>query len=159
MAALTADINISTDGDITITPVKADAADVFYQGAICWADLDASGDAIVGSIAAGDRVLGVCMKYVNAADGDLIPILVGGCIWFPAITGIDATDVGSLITFDAGTLTDNIDDADSSAALTLAANDAAVGKLIRYDSSLGCLVQIGNMTGLIYAGAAGSGWK
>lgn len=135
MAVLSADLNVSTYGHIVEVPVPA-AADTFFQGAIVWSDLDASGYAICAP-AAGDRVLGVCLtQQVIATAGDLLNVMVLGVVRFSAaVTDLAATDSGALVAYDATTLTDNIADAQDATGLTFADNFSIVGKSLYTDAS------------------------
>lgn len=155
MAALANDINISTYGTAVITvPLSANAADTYYRGAVVWTD---TGGGCQVTAAAGDRVAGICpYQQVIATAGDPVEVIIFGCVVFPSITGVAAADEGNNLIFDAdGTLSDNIDDADSTEGTTEAANDACVGRIYRVTSS-NVYVLIGGMTGSLSVGLAGT---
>lgn len=153
MAALAANLNISTLGTPITVPLIANATDIYYRGAVVF--IDAAGGAQV-TWAAGDRPIGICPKYISATAGDTIPVVVFGVIWFPAITGIAASDEGNTLLFDADTPpTDNIDDADSSEGIAEAAGDMRVGRILRYTAAQ-TLVMIGGITGSSSVGTAGT---
>lgn len=154
MAALSADLNVSSVGPVIELPFSANAADTFYQGAVVWGDAAGGAQA---TAAAGDRVLGISTSnQVIAASGDEVRVAVWGHFWFPSISGIAAGDEGNLLLFDAdGTLSDNIDDCDSTEAITEAANDAVVGRILRVKSDKVC-ISIGHagMTGALFVATA-----
>ncbi|MDH3286081.1 MAG: hypothetical protein OEQ13_15215, partial [Acidobacteriota bacterium] len=134
MAALAADLNISTYGPIIEVPIKA-AAVTFFQGAIVWSDLDGVGYA-TDAPAAGDRILGVSLtKQVNATAGDEVSVMVFGVVkFFAAVTDLATTDAGAIVAFDATTLTDNITDAQDATGLTFADNFSILGKSLDTDA-------------------------
>ena len=154
MAALAADLNTESFGNYISIPMSANAADTFYQGAVVFVD-NAGGVQVTW--AASDRPIGISpKKQVTTGAGDLVEVVIFGCIAFPSITGVAAADEGNTLVFDADTPpTDNIDDADSSEGTTEAAGDMRVGRIMRVTSSQ-CFVLIGGITGSMSVGTAGT---
>lgn len=137
MAALTADLYIEpiVGTGITVQIPLTGAADIIYRGALVYLDAVNGGCFVTGE-AANDMILGYSPKRQTvAATGDPVEIVVGGICWFPAITGIDATDTGLTLNMDVAALTDNIDDSDSEAANNAAATDPRVGKVLHYTAT------------------------
>jgi hypothetical protein len=128
MAVLAADVQLSHYGEPTKIPVPADAADIYYAGAIVWGK--AAGYATVAP-SAGDRVLGICThKQTVAAQGDLVEIWADGLFQFPTIASITAADVGDSAVFDvSAAITDNPADIISGGDLTVGANDVWFGQI------------------------------
>lgn len=154
MAVLAADINVAAVGVPRIAGgFSANAADTYFKGSIVWID---TGGGVQVTAAAGDRVLGVSTKnQVIAAVGDPVEVAVDGLFWFYSVpSGIAAADEGAFLLFDAdGTLSDNIADTDSTEAITEAANDCIVGRLLKVETGR-MLVHIGNRTGALYDATA-----
>lgn len=152
MAILAADSTVSMYGEGLKVPMPCTGADIFYKGAIVWSDTSGgTGLAQVGSLAAGDRVLGICAEQTTTtAAGDLVPVYIFGAFEFPAMTNVTGADVGDWCVFDvSASITDNPADCVASGDITLAVNDAVVGKIVSYVNSR-AIVQLGNWTGAIY---------
>ena len=163
MAALAADANCSLVGVPTFWRFAASTAgEVFYKGAVIWWDLTSGGATVgqvqVASIAAGDRIVGICAKQqTSVAIGDLIEVLIKGTVWLPLGANIAALDTGGLIGADAsGTMSDNPADlvhlAEGAADIAAAANDCLLGRIKEVTASQ-MLVQLENV-GAIYGGTA-----
>jgi len=152
MAAMTADVNVETIGNIVTMTYSANAADTFYRGACVWID---TGGGAQCTAAAGDVPIGISLKnQVIAAIGDPVEVMIQGIVALP--TGLAVTDEGGRIGFDAGTLTDNVNaDAVMLSGLTLADNDVILGKLVRVWNSKG-YIQLGSITGGIFIAAQDS---
>ena len=152
MAILAQDINVSVLGQPVYAALSCNAADIHYQGAIVW--IDTLGGAQVTG-AAADRVVGICTKQqTTTAAGQEIEVLVSGYVWMPIGSGIAAADEGELLVHDdSDAYTDNPADFKAAGDLTLAANDAAVGKIVRVTSTQ-MLIEIGAFTGRIYDATA-----
>lgn len=151
MAALAADINVSSLG----TPLKAEfscnAADTHYQGSIVY--VDTAGGAQV-TAAAGDRVVGISTtKQVTTAAGQLIEVYINGLFWVPLGTNIAAADEGERLVSDGPTNSDNFADMVAAGDITLAANDACVGRIIRVTATQ-MLIAIGPDTGQLFVSIA-----
>lgn len=146
MAALSADINIETVGAIERRSFSANAVDVFYQGAIVYID---TGGGAQCTAAAGDRAVGVCLtRQTIGAIGDLVHVMTHGDIWVPLGTNIAAEDENDILVNDGPTDTDNFADMVSHDDITLAANDAAIGRILKVEAAR-MLVRIGTVTGQI----------
>lgn len=158
MAVLAKNANISISGPVTKISVPCGAADVFYEGAVVWTD-ETSPTATVSPVtvapATGDRVLGICARQVTTlAEGDLVDVYVEGVIGIAGMTNVTRHDIGELVVFDAGTtITDNPTDAVSAGDITLADNDAVLGRLVSYVDSV-AYVKVGDFTGRIFAADA-----
>ena len=142
MAALTANVNVSSEGTPKKSSAAANAADTFFAGAIVWSD---TGGGVQVTAAAGDRPVGICSEKQIVSAGDLVEYYTFGDFWFPA-GSITAADELDRIGFDAATLTDNIADAVNVTGLTLATNDVVLGKIMRVANSR-MLIHIGDLTG------------
>ncbi len=149
MAAMSADVNVETQGNIETFGFSANAADTFFRGAVVWID---TGGGAQATAAAGDVPVGIILKnQVIASAGDEVEVMIRGLVGLP--TSLAVTDEGGRIGFDAGTLTDNVDaDAVMISGLTLADNDVILGRLLRVRNSLG-FIQIGSETGGIFIAA------
>ena len=131
MAVLAADVNISAVGDTRNTQFSANGADTYFKGAIVYSD---TGGGLQALPAAGDRCVGVIpYKQVVTAAGDEVEVIVEGLIWMPIGTAnISAADEGDILCCDiSGTLSDNPGDMVSAIDITIAANDIAVGRILR----------------------------
>lgn len=154
MAALAADINVSSIGPVVTIQMPA-IADTFYQGAFVYI-LDAGGNVspvpVTTSICLG---LSPTQQVVGTA-GDLIQVAIQGYFWMPVGTNIAAEDEGNLLMMDvSGTLSDNPADLVSVAPgdVAIAATDIIVGRLIRVSSpNMLVAVNFGGVTG--FTGAA-----
>jgi hypothetical protein len=149
MAALSADLNVETVGNIETFTFSANAADTFYRGAVVWVD---TGGGAQATAAAGDVPVGICLKnQVIAAAGDPVEVCIRGLVGLP--TALAVTDEGGRIGYDVGTaITDNVADAVMLSGITLADNDVVLGKLLRVWNSKG-YIQIGSTTGSIFIAA------
>ncbi|RLB49615.1 MAG: hypothetical protein DRI90_24370, partial [Deltaproteobacteria bacterium] len=136
MAALTAGVDLPHKGNLDAykIAVKAIGADTFYKGAIVYADA-ANGKAQVSVPAAGDVFLGICAETVVAtAADDLVEIYTGG-LWALNFATPAEGDVGDVCVMDiGGSPTDNIEDAETGADATLAADDILIGKILAIDT-------------------------
>ena len=152
MAVLTADAYMPHEGDANKSTVIAAGALTFYKGAIVWG-LAAGGAS--DAPASGDRILGICAaQTTTTAAGDYVEVYTSGTFSMPAMTNVTDADLGDLIVFDAGiTITDNAADCVAAGDITLAASDAVLGRLVRYENSRP-VVQITGLVGLIYDATA-----
>lgn len=154
MAALAADINIETLGDVVIGTFSANGADTFYQGALVY--IDAGGGVQV--VPAGtDRFLGISIKkQVIAAATDEVEVLIDGYVWVPVGTGIAAEDEGDPLIMDiTAATTDNVADcvsAQPEGDTVLGADDIYIGRILRVTATQ-MLISIGHkgLTGDIVA--------
>lgn len=153
MAALAANAYVSTKGPISVSKFKANAADEYFAGAIVYADT-AGGCQVTA--AAGDRVLGICRKYHNASAGDEIEVITRGTVVLPIGTNIAAADEGEILVNDGPTSTDNPGDLVAGGDITLATNDAAVGRIKRVTTSRMEVELGGGLTGAVYNATLGS---
>jgi len=154
MAARTANANLITVGAITTMGFSANAADTFFAGAVVWAD---TGGGAQVTAAAADSPIGICpFNQVIATAADEVQVIVAGVIGIPQAT-LTAADEGRLLGFDAGTLTDNFEDAVTLSGLTLADNDCVLGKALRYKSGR-MFIQIGTNTGGLFLAAQDVFW-
>jgi len=161
MAALANDAQVSQLGSsavkITLPCVKADT---FYSGAVVWLDVSGdTGQVQVDSIAAGDRIAGICAKQqTTTAAADEVEIYVGGIWEMPCAAGVTATDVGYWLVHDIGaTQTDNPADlvASVDASNGLEANDACMGLILGLPSTARVIVNCGVLQGSIYSATLG----
>ena len=151
MAALAADINVSSVGQPLKLPFSANAADIFYQGAVIWTD---TAGGVQATIAAGDRVAGISpTQQTVAAAADLVELYVSGYFWTPLGAAITAADEGELLIMTAAGPTDNIADAvsagDTKVAEILTDNDAAIGRIKRVTATQ-MLIELGSFTGSLF---------
>ncbi len=154
MAARTTNATLITVGAITTMGFSANAADTYFSGAVVWAD---TGGGAQVTAAAGDKPIGLCpFNQVIAAAGDEVQVITTGIVGIPQST-LTAADELSLIGYDAGTLNDNFEDAVNLSGLTLADNDAILGKALRYKNGR-LFVQLGTNTGLIFLAAQDVFW-
>lgn len=140
MAALTGDANVNFEGTPKKTTMYAAAAYTFRKGSLVWVDRT-SGGATVGyvqntSIAAGDRILGICAEAVTTtAIGDPVSVYVDGVFSLPKAAGTTAADVGDYLIHDiSATQTDNPADCVAGVDATVAANDVMVGRILRIEN-------------------------
>lgn len=158
MAVLAANANVAIVGTGTKISVPCGAADIFYEGAVVWTD-ETSPTATVSPVtvapATGDRILGICARQVTTlAEGDLVDVYVDGTFAIKGMTNVTRHDIGEFVVYDAGTtITDNPADAVSAGDITLADNDAILGRLVSYVDST-AYVKLGDTTGLIRAADA-----
>lgn len=164
MAVLAANANVALVGTGTKISVPCGAADIFYEGAVVWAD-ETSPTATVSPVtvapATGDRILGICARQITTtAEGDLVDIYIDGTFAIKGMTGVTRHDIGDLIVYDAGTLiTDNPADAVASGDIATADNDAILGVLVSYYDST-AYVRVGGLTGSIKMTDANAvGWE
>lgn len=154
MAALTGDINISEVGPVVTVPLSANAADVYYKGAVVY--IDTAGGAQV-TFGTADRPIGISPKQQNPAIGDEVQVIVWGVMWVPAITGVAALDEGERLV-GTGAMTDNIDDYDSGSGVTVAANDICLGRILRFTTTRTLIFVNGGLAGSVAIGTAGT-WE
>ena len=136
MAALAADINVSTVGTPTLYKFAANGADTYYRGAIVFID---TGGGVQVVPAAGDLPLGISTKQqVIAAAADLVEVMVEGWAWLPIGTGVAADDEGTRLTLDiSATQSDNAADwiPEADAGGGLAANDISLGIIKKVETT------------------------
>lgn len=153
MAILIADtiVNVLTEGAVKVS-IPCTGPDTFYKGAIVWTDTSGgTGLAQVGSLASGDRILGICAENITTtAANDLVTVYVRGLFQCPAMTNVTGADIGDFAVMDAsGTITDNPADLVASGDITLDDNDAVLGRIVSYLNSLP-VVELGNGTGMLF---------
>jgi hypothetical protein len=153
--ALTADLNVSTEGVPKIASVQVDQADTWYRGALIWVDLT-NGLATCANMLSGDRILGICTKkQTTTAANQKIDIMVGGLIWLPKAAGTGIADIGDWLNWNAGTaLTDDPTALQSATDATLAAPDAKVGQILDVDLTL-LMVLVNLKPGTVYSATLG----
>ena len=155
MGVLTGDVNVSTKGPVTYDKFPCSGADTFYQGAIVWVDLTSGGGTVgqaqVASLAAGDKVVGICTKQqTTTAAGQLIEVLTAGQVIFPLGSGVTLADIKDLLVHDdSDAYTDNYADMKAHGDVTLAANDMSIGVIMNADAN-GMTILIGEWTGRLY---------
>jgi hypothetical protein len=153
MAVLAKNANVAVMGTPVKISVPCGAADIFYEGAVIWADFSSpSGSIIVNCApAAGDKVLGICARQVTTtALGDLVDIYTSGIFAVKGMTNVDASDIGGYAIFLAAALTDNPTDMVSTVDATETVNSCMVGKIVSYYDST-AYVELGpGVTGWIY---------
>jgi hypothetical protein len=156
MAALTGDAAYcSSVGDTTEVGFSANAADTYYKGALVFID---TGGGVQVVPAAGDMCIGISpSQQVIAAASDEVQVLVRGLVWLPVGSGIAAADEGDMLIMDiSATQSDNPADCISAGDATgLAANDIAIGRILRATSTK-MLIHIGDGTGEIYNATIGN---
>lgn len=150
MAALAADVNGSLVGNYRSAQFVANAADTYFRGSIVYADT--LGGCQV-TAATNDRVLGYSPRNQVVAAGDLVEVVTSGQVWLPVGTGITASDEGEILVNDGPVDSDNPADMKAAGDITLAAADAAIGRIKRVTATQ-MLVELGNLTGGIYDATA-----
>ncbi len=132
MAALAESLQISVVGESISVQLVANAADTYYRGACVYID-NAGGCQVTG--ASGDVIGGICPREQTVAAGDLVEVIVSGCVWLPLTSNLAATDEGLMLHMDVAGLTDNPDDADSTAGNAAAAADVSIGRILRFTAA------------------------
>lgn len=154
MAALDADIYISTQGQVVTKNFKANAAGTYYQGAVVFID---TGGGVQVVPAAGDMAIGISPTKQVVSASDEVNVIIFGVVGMPIGTNIAAADEGDLCCLDIGsTQSDNPADFVAAGDITPAANDTVLGRILRVTSSQ-MEIFIGPDTGKLYVATAGWG--
>lgn len=159
MAVLAADVQIPHFAEPIKITGPADAADIFYAGAIVWGK---EAGRVTCAPASGDRPIGIVTRQqTTLAAGDPVEYYCFGLFQFPALSGVTVADIGELAVFDVSVnVTDNPADVLSGEDVTLAANDAIIGRIVSFldNDSSKPLVLIGGMTGMLYDATGATSW-
>ena len=123
-------------------------ADVFYAGALVYAQAASGKIAVTGS--AGDRIVGIVTRTqtILAAD-EIVEYVVGGTYQFPTLGSVTPADLGGAIVMKASVLTDNPADCTSQKDAAAATNDIYVGRMVGWDQGSGKPIVRLDATGLL----------
>ena len=140
MGALTADLNMSTFGDVVTLGLYANVAETYYRGSLVFAD---AAGGVQKTPDGTDYFVGISpSKQVIANVGDSVEVVVEGFVELPIPTGLAATDEGILFYVDVGgTLSDNIADCVVQTDTAIANADTIVGRVFKYNTTT-CIFKI-----------------
>lgn len=157
MAALAADINVSTVGMPVKASFSANAVDIHYRGALIFIDTGGGAQAVP---AAGDRFVGISpMRQDITAIGQELEAYIKGNFWFPLGDSVAADDEGDLLVLDMGSVqSDNIADCESAGNATLATTDIIIGQILRVKSAAMLVAIVPGIAGRIAAATATNAW-
>ncbi len=132
MAALSESLQISVVGESNSVQLVANSADTYFRGAVVYIDTDGGCQVAADG---SDLIVGICPREQTVAAGGLVEVIVSGCVWLPLTSNLAASDEGLMLHMDVGGLTDNPDDADSTAGNAAAAGDVSIGRILRFTAT------------------------
>lgn len=133
MAALSADVYLTTGANTRQMKLKALGADVFYKGAIVVYDAS-TGFIQVPTGGSADEFAGIVVEQTTTtAQGDEVLVMTEGEVLIPYGTTAQQGDEGDLLFRDISANSDNPEDLLS--ATYAASADIAIGRIFRFESA------------------------
>lgn len=155
MAVLSADVNLSFVGPTRSVGLAVNVADIYYQGSIVFIDTGGGSQVLPAS---ADPAVGISPKKQTLATTDLAEVVVEAMCWMPLATGLTASSEGDWLVHDvSATQSDNPVDMVAGLAITAAAGDTIIGRIIKVETARMLIWISPSITGTQYVATAGWG--